>query len=76
LPESKCRELFANDHGSGTFRTAEDSGLGGGTGGGRAVGLGIILQQLLTKRKKLGSAVIGEESEGADANEATRQNVQ
>jgi hypothetical protein len=34
-----------------------------------------MLQQLLTKRKKFGSAAIGEKSERADANEATGQNV-
>jgi len=76
LPESKCRELFPNDHGGGTFRTTEDGWLGGGRDRRRPVGLGIMLQQLLTKRKKLGSAAIGEESERADTNEARRQNGQ
>ena len=47
------------------FRTAEDSGLGGGTGRGQAMRLGIILQQLLTKRKKLGFAERSHEVERA-----------
>ena len=56
--------------------TAEDSRLGGRSDCGQALGLGIMLQQALTKRKKLGSMAIGQESEGADTNEAARQNVQ
>jgi len=66
---------FPKDHGGGTFRTAEDGRFGGRTDRGRQLGLGILLQQPLTKRKKFGSAAIGQESEGADANQATGQNV-
>ena len=44
------RKSFDDDHGSGTFWTAETSGLGGGgRSGGRGVRQGLVGEQALTE---------------------------
>src|SRR6202163_4966382 len=50
LPSSKYRRSFDDDHGSGTFWTAETSGLGGGGSGGCGwVRHGLVGEQALTE---------------------------
>ena len=50
LPSRQYRKSFDDDHGSGTFWTAETSGLGGGgSSGGRGVRQGLVGEQALTE---------------------------
>jgi len=43
LPDRPCRESFHDEHGGGTFRTTEASGLGGrGTGEDGCMGLWVV----------------------------------
>ena len=50
LPDSRCRESFHKDHGSGTFWTPEAGGLGGNVSGQcGCMGPWVVQQQTLTK---------------------------
>jgi hypothetical protein len=50
LPSSKYRKSFNDEHGSGTFWTAETSGLGwGGSDGCGCVRQGMVREQALTE---------------------------
>jgi len=76
LPSRDDRESFTDDHGSGTFWAAETSGLsGGGSGGCMGVRRWIVGEQALAERQKRDTPPIGQESEKANADKATRQDV-
>ena len=77
LPSRHDRESFDDKHRSGTFWTAETSGLSGG----RSEGCGgvrrrIVGEQALTERQESGTVASGEEAERANANKAARQDVE
>ena len=72
-----CRESLHNDHGGGTFWTAEACGLGGSrTGHCKCRGLWVVQQQTLTEREDFRSTAIGQESEGTDADKAAGENME
>ena len=77
MPSSHARESFDDKHGSGTFWTAETSGLSGGRseGCGR-VRHGLVGEQALTEGQDSGAPAIGQEAERADADKAARQDVE
>ena len=77
MPRRQYRKSFDDDHGSGTFWTAETSGLGGGGRSGcRGVRHGLVGEQALTEGQESGAAAIGQEAERADADKAARQDVE
>jgi len=72
-----CRESLHNDHGGGTFWTAEACGLGGSrTGHCKCRGPWVVQQQTLTEREDFRSTAIGQESEGTDADKAAGENME
>jgi hypothetical protein len=77
MPSGDYRKSFDDEHGSGTCWAAETSGLGGGGSGGcRWVRQGLVGEQALTEGEESGAPPIGQEPERADADKASRQDVE
>ena len=77
MPSREYRKSFDDDHGSGTFWTAETSGLGrGGSGGCGWVRHGLVGEQALTEGQESGAPAIGQEPERANADKAAGQDVE
>jgi len=70
-------QYFEDTHGSGAVG-AEQAGDGCGSGGRLGAGdwFGIVAEELLTERQKVGSAPLSEKAVETDTNEPTRQDVE